>query len=161
MNPQVLSSQDSFFVTFIASLLIWLMFFGVGILWFVDGKQRKEEALHGIFSILVTVLVVFAIKSLLPIPRPFELNGFIPRTLTIPDDSSFPSSHAATAAALATSVYLHNKKGGIFFILCAALVALGRVYSNVHTWLDIGVGVSIGIICSQMVSRLHLYKALK
>lgn len=137
------------------------MFFGIGIIWFVDGRKRKEQALHAIFSVLVTLLVVHLIKVLLPIPRPFQIYGYLPKTLTIPLDSSFPSSHAAIATALAASVYLHNKKGGVFFVFCAILVSLGRVLSNVHTFTDVVVGIIIGLVSSKLISKLHLFKALK
>jgi len=160
MNPEVLSAQNSFFVTFVASFLIWLMFIGVGILWFIDGKIKKEQALHAIFSIVTSGSIVYIIKSLFPTLRPFQFDGRPPLTLTIPSDGSFPSSHAAISFALAASIYLHNKKAGLFFITCAVFVSLGRILSNVHSVWDVIFGSLIGIVVASAIRKLHLFKAL-
>jgi len=161
MNPEVLSAQNSFFVTFVASLLIWLMFIGVGILWFIDGKIKKEQALHAIFSIIIAGSIVYLIKTLFPTLRPFQFDGRPPLTLTIPGDGSFPSNHAAISFALAVSVYLHNKKAGLFFITCAILISAGRIFSNVHSISDVVVGSLIGIAVAHTIQKLHLFKALR
>ncbi len=144
-----------------ASLLIWLMFFGVGVLWWIDGKRRKERALHAILSTFTTWLLVYILKLLFQVSRPFELNGGMPLTITIPRDYSFPSNHAAVAFSLAWSVFLHNKKEGFIFILIAFLVALGRVLGNVHSVFDVVVGAFIGIGVSTLAKRPHLYRTIK
>ena len=53
MNPAVLSGQTSIAITFAASFLIWLMFAGLLVLWIIDGKIKKEEALHALFASLI------------------------------------------------------------------------------------------------------------
>lgn len=161
MNPTVLSGQTSFPVTFTASFLIWLMFSGIVALWLIDGRVKKEEALHALFAALISWGIAQMIKNLFPIARPFEVNNVSPLTLTVPADASFPSGHAAAAFALAVSVWLHNKKLGFLFIISAILVAWGRVVSNVHFLLDVIVGAAIGIFTAYLVERLHLFKMVK
>lgn len=158
MNPQVLSTTSSVLIAFIASILIFIMFFGLLILWLIDGRIKKETALHALFSSLTAWVFTYMIKTLLPIPRPFRVNGFPPLTLTVPTDSSFPSLHSAVAFALATSIWLHNKNLGFLYIILACMVGWGRIESNVHYLPDILFGAFVGIGISLIIEKLHLFK---
>jgi len=163
MNSAVLSSQisGSLLITFLASFLIWLMFTGLLVLWLIDGKIKKEQVLHAIFASLVAWTISQMIKNLIPMERPFELNGGLPLTITIPNDGAFPSSHATVAFALAGSIWAHDKKIGIIFIILALGVAIGRVMSNVHFTLDVATGAFIGFAIAILVDKLHLGKLIK
>jgi undecaprenyl-diphosphatase len=160
MNPAVLSGQTSIFVTFIASFLIWFMFGGLFILWVIDGRIKKEQVLHALLATLLAWVLAQMIKNLFPTPRPFEINGRLPFTLFVPSSSAFPSGHASAAFGLATSIWLHDKKLGVVFVVLAVLVGLGRVLSNVHYFLDIVGGLIIGISTAYTVQKLHLNKLL-
>lgn len=161
MNPAVLASSDSLPITIVASFLVWLMFAGLVYLWVIDGKIKKEQALHALFASLIAWGFGQMLKTLFPTLRPFEFNGHPPLTLTIPGDGSFPSTHAAIAFAIAGSIFLHDKKIGLFFAVMAILVALGRVLSNVHTLFDVVFGASYGLASSYILKRLHVDKLLK
>lgn len=161
MNPAVLSGQTSYFVTFTASFLIWFMFGGLLALWLIDGRVKREEALHALMAALIAWGLTQMIKGLFPVARPFETNGMVPMTLTIPFDGSFPSGHAATAFALGISIWLHNKKLGLIFVISAFLVAWGRVAGNVHYIVDVSAGAVIGVATSYTVGKLHLYKLVE
>lgn len=138
-----------------ASFLIWLMFGAVVLLWLRKGKNNREVATHAFLAALVTWVVVEMLKSLLPSVRPFQTIGYSPLTLTIPNNNSFPSSHAALAFALAASIWLHNKKLGWLFIAAATAVSLGRLLAGVHYILDIIFGAWIGTIVASVISKLH------
>ena len=49
-------------ITFLASILIWLMFFGLIVLWVVDGKIKKETVIHALFASLVAWTISEIIK---------------------------------------------------------------------------------------------------
>jgi undecaprenyl-diphosphatase len=162
MNPQVLSSQNSFSITFLASFLIWFMFAGLLALWVIDGKIKREQVLHAFVATIVSWAVVQMVKSLFPTLRPYEINGGPIFTLTMFHPSGgFPSIHSAVAFALAVSIWLHDKKIGLLFMISAILVGIGRVLGNVHYFLDIAGGAVIGIIVALILERLHLGKLLK
>lgn len=148
-------------ITFLASFLIWFMFGGLLVLWIVDGRVKKEQALHAFSAAIVAWIITQIVKSIFPTLRPFNLNGDIPLTFTTPTDSAFPSSHSALVFGLAVTMWLHNKKLGLYFILAAIFVGVGRIFANVHYSLDIIVGAAIGSITSLVIYRLHLFKALK
>jgi len=148
-------------VTFLASFLVWAMFFGLIVLWVVDGRVKKAQALLAFFASLISWTTAQMIKNVFPSIRPFIVNGENPMTITIPSDAAFPSGHAAFAFALAVTIYLHNKKLGIIYILGAVLVCLGRVWANVHYPIDVLSGAILGIAVSLAIEKLHLYSFFK
>jgi undecaprenyl-diphosphatase len=149
------------FITFLASFLVWFMFLGLFIMWVVDGRIKKEQVLHALFASLLVWLITQIVKSIFPTIRPFFLDGVSPMTVTIPGDGAFPSSHSAVAFALAISIWLHEKKLGLFYLFLAFLVGVGRVLARVHYPLDIMVGAILGILVALLVERFHFFKMLK
>ena len=143
-------------ITFFASFLIWAMFVGLFIFWYLNGNFRKEQLFHALFASFLAYLATEIIKVLFPTLRPFEVNGGQVLTLTIPNDGSFPSTHSAIAFGLASSVWTYNKKIGVLFILSAVLVALGRVLGNVHFTVDILVGALLGIGISTLLGKMKI-----
>jgi membrane-associated phospholipid phosphatase len=57
---------------------------------------------------------------------------------------SFPSGHALFFFALATVMYIHNKKAGTILYVGAALMAFGRVAAGLHYTSDVVVGALLG-----------------
>ena len=147
-------------VEFLASFLIYFLFFGLAILWVVDGKIKKEQVLHALLAALVAYLITAIIKIIFPTLRPFQVDGLPPLTFTIPSDASFPSGHSAEAFAVAITVWMHDRKVGWVFLSTATIVALARVWANVHYPVDILFGAIIGTIVAVIVERLHLFNFL-
>lgn len=134
---------------------------GVVAMWVIDGRIKKQHALHAFSSMVLAWILVEIIKSFVPSIRPFRINGGIPLTLTIHNDSAFPSAHAALAFAIAASVWLRDRRLGLSFVIAAVLVALGRVWSNVHFVIDILVGGMIGVSSALLMEKINLGKLLK
>jgi undecaprenyl-diphosphatase len=153
--------MQNYLITFIASILIWLMFVALGILWLIDGRVKKEIVIHALKATLVAWVITEMIKSLFPTSRPFLINGLPPLTITIPGDGAFPSSHAASIFALSFSVWLHDKKIGLIFILGAIIVGAGRVLANVHFPIDVTVGAAIGIGTAFLLKNIHFSHLLR
>lgn len=163
MNGYIFSEQGSLFVTFLASILILLMFFGLIVTWIVDGKIKREQALHAFISSVVAWTITQMIKNLIPAVRPYQVNGLNPLTLTfsqMSNNNSFPSSHAAVAFAIAVTVWLHNKKLGWIFIALAISVAAGRVLANVHFTIDVFIGSLVGVIVGLAIDGFHVGKLI-
>lgn len=117
--------------------------------------QKKEVALHAALSVLIAGVTTIILKELFLTPRPFEVNNIDPLA-GLAYLSSFPSSHTAVAFALATSVALHQTKLGIFLMMIAALVGIGRVAGSVHYPVDIAFGVLIGVTIALFWSEVHI-----
>ncbi|MFC4947746.1 bifunctional phosphatase PAP2/diacylglycerol kinase family protein [Pseudonocardia sp. GCM10023141] len=109
------------------------------------GTSRKAAA-RALASIAgASTLSNAVFKPLLPRRRPAadELPGY--RTLAnAPRSSSFPSGHAASAAAFATAVTLESPRLGMAVIPIAATVAYSRVHNGVHWSTDVLAGAAVG-----------------
>jgi len=68
-------------------------------------------------------------------------------------NSSFPSSHAANAFALACVLGARWRRGLPVFFALALLVAFSRMYLNRHFLSDVVVGGLIGTICGWAAAR--------
>ena len=137
------------------------MFAGILVLWFVDGRVKKEQVFRAFAAALLAWVIAQMLKSILPSVRPFLVNIELPLTFTLHFDNAFPSSHTAIAFGLATTLWLHNKKLGIVYLTLAILIAVGRVFANVHYILDVVVGGMIGTMIAVIVDKLHLFRLLK
>jgi len=143
-------------IVFLASFLIWVMFAGLVILWFVDGKIKKEQVLHALLASFIAWTIAEVMKRIFNTPRPFDLNHLQTFTAILPTDPAFPSGHAATVFALAITIWFHDRKVGIIFVILAALVAWARVAANVHYPVDVIVGGLIGTIVAIAIEKIHL-----
>ncbi|MFL6121886.1 bifunctional phosphatase PAP2/diacylglycerol kinase family protein [Actinophytocola sp.] len=74
--------------------------------------------------------------DLLPLPR---------RLIRRPRSSSFPSGHAASAAAFATAVAMEHRGAGAAVVPLAAAVGYSRVHTGVHWPSDVLAGAAIGV----------------
>lgn len=147
-------------VTFTASILIWLMFFGLIVLWVIDGKIKKETVIHAVFSCFVAWSISELIKYGFPTLRPFQVQNLIPLTTTIPGDGAFPSSHTAVAFALSVTILKHDKKVGILYLIMAGLVGIARILAHVHYPIDIIAGAFLGTFISRLTSGKHFVRLL-
>lgn len=148
------------FITFIASFLIWILFVGLGVLWVIDGKIKKEQVIHAIFASLIAWAITALIKHFFPTLRPFMINGKEIEVFIRPLDGAFPSGHTAEAFALAVTIFMHDKKIGWFFLASALAIGIARVVANVHYPIDILGGALIGMLVAVMVEKIHLFKLL-
>lgn len=138
------------------------MFFGLFVLWIIDGRIKKEQAAHALFAAILAWIISHMIKELFPTPRPFEINDLPVFTLTslTQTNGAFPSAHTAAAFAMAVTVWLHDKGVGSAFLIGAFLVGVGRILGNVHFPADILGGVFVGSLTSLVVEKLHLSQIL-
>lgn len=142
-----------------------------GVIWFLVsflliiipavGKESKEHLKERrIAGIILIVSIVFEficvnifIKNIVNRPRPFLSDeSLIP--LIRPGESSFPSGHAASSFAAATSLFLYRKKAGLPAYLLAGAIAFSRLYIGVHYPTDVLAGMVIGIVCGGVVNKL-------
>ncbi len=158
MNNFLLTVPQDWAITFLASFLLWFMYLGLLILWLVNGKIKKEQAIHAFLASVITWVIAEMLKSFIPSVRPFQVSGYSPLTLTVPHDNSFPSSHAAVAFALAMSIWLHDKKLGWLFVIAAIGVSLGRILASVHFIFDVVFGSWLGILIAYATSKIHFFR---
>jgi undecaprenyl-diphosphatase len=102
---------------------------------------------------LAALIARFGVTELIRVfihrPRPFLVETPVHQLLT-ETSWSFPSGHATFFFALATTVYLYNKRWGAFFYLAATLLSLSRVAAGVHYPTDILAGALVGVLIAQI-----------
>lgn len=132
-----------------------VFFFIIFIIVYVSVKERNRElALHTLFSVLTTSFFVLLLKELFLTPRPFVAESTT-ALAGLAWMSSFPSLHAAIAFAAATTVALHYSRIGIFLLVIAALIGIGRVVADVHYPIDIAFGILLGVSISLFFEHAH------
>jgi diacylglycerol kinase family enzyme/membrane-associated phospholipid phosphatase len=109
------------------------------------GATRKAAA-RGLLSIgLASAAANAGLKPVLPRRRPAASE--LPAYQTIshpPTSSSFPSGHAASAAAFVTAVAMESPRSGLVLAPLAAGVAYSRVHVGVHWASDVLAGAALG-----------------
>lgn len=96
--------------------------------------------------------VAQAAKGLLRRARPYEL-GIAERLVHPPAGSSWPSGHAAVAAAMAATLAPRaTPSGRVAMIGVAGLVAATRVQLGVHHPTDVVAGAALGVVVAELTA---------
>jgi undecaprenyl-diphosphatase len=103
-------------------------------------------------AVIARVVVGGAFDIFLPRTRPFDALH-IPHLLTV-NSSSFPSGHTIFLFALATGIWLADRKLGYFLFASGLVVGLTRVMSAVHYPSDILGGIILGIGTTLALKKL-------
>ncbi len=109
-------------------------------------RHTRRGATRGVFAIGgASLLANGVLKPLVPRRRPAA--ELLPEFRSLdhpPTSSSFPSGHAASAAAFATAVAMESPKTAAWLVPHAATVAYSRVHVGVHWTTDVAVGAALG-----------------
>jgi membrane-associated phospholipid phosphatase len=111
----------------------------------MTGRRGRSAAGRGALTLLAsTTFANLVAKKAVRAPRP-KLRGLPHRKLNrTPTSASFPSGHTATAAALATGVWVSNPKRGI--IIAALAVGYSRLHVGAHWFSDVITGNLVGVL---------------
>jgi undecaprenyl-diphosphatase len=122
---------------------LWLALAAVGVL--VPGPTRRA-AIRATGALAATSFVTNAIlKPLTRRKRPaIDLTPIFRRLHRAPRSTSFPSGHAASAAAFVTGVALESPAAGTVLAPLAATVGYSRVHVGVHHVSDVVAGAAVG-----------------
>jgi undecaprenyl-diphosphatase len=132
---------------------IWL---GVAGLLALEGRRGRRAAITGLASIAVTSASVnIGLKSLHRRPRPNrqESPASGNRHVPMPESSSFPSGHSASAFAFASAAGVELPVLAFPLRALAAAVAYSRVHTGVHYPGDVVAGALLGAGIGQIVAR--------
>ncbi|WP_082485338.1 bifunctional phosphatase PAP2/diacylglycerol kinase family protein [Rathayibacter sp. Leaf296] len=128
-----------------------------GVLWFALGAVllaagRPREAARGVLSLSAASAAANLIgKRVFGGVRPLVVDVPVGRRLArVPTSPSFPSGHAASAAAFAAGVALENPKVGAAVAPLAAAVAFSRLHVGVHWLSDVLGGAALGAVVATL-----------
>lgn len=148
----------NYFATFLASFLIWFMMGALFVYWLLQKKIRGYQIMHIMAIVVAAFLLSTLIKELFPSPRPFLVYGTNPLTVTVPQDSAFPSTHTSVSFAMVFGALYHSRRLGLFFLAPAILVGLGRIMTNVHYPIDIVGGIFVALLMAVLFNHKGLLK---
>lgn len=140
-----LDSVIVFFASYLAYIL-GLSFFAL--VYFSKYPVREKWEIFWVTSI-ASIVSRFGVAEVIRLfyhrPRPFAALPNVHQLLT---DSawSFPSGHSTFFFAMATALYLYNKKWGTWFFVTTILITTARVIAGVHYPSDIIGGAVIGVL---------------
>jgi undecaprenyl-diphosphatase len=134
---------------------LWLATAGVVAL--VGGARGRRAAAESVASIgLASAVSNLALKGLAPRrPRPGSSGGDVvaSRQVRRPTSSSFPSGHAASAIAFASTMGEEVPVTWLPLHAAASLVAYARIHTGVHYPSDVVIGTVVGALCGWTVRR--------
>lgn len=135
-----------------------------GVLWFASAAalaasrtpRSRAAAARGLASLGLASLTINTVgKRSVRRARPqLDPVPLVRRLSRQPITTSFPSGHAASAAAFATGVALESPAWGAAVAPVAFSVAMSRVYTGVHFPSDVLAGAALGAGAAFLVRRL-------
>ncbi|MFJ7899497.1 bifunctional phosphatase PAP2/diacylglycerol kinase family protein [Streptomyces sp. NPDC096198] len=135
-----------------------------GVLWFgaaaalaaTRSPRARRAAVRGVASLALASATINTLgKRSVRRPRPaLDPVPAVRRLNRQPITTSFPSGHAASAAAFAAGVALESRGLGAAVAPAAAAVALSRVYTGVHFPSDVLAGAALGVGAAYAVRGL-------
>lgn len=116
-------------------------------LWMKKGPKMEEAGRKGLYSIATAGITVQIVKYLVGRPRPRVMDAV---GLTLGPSlaggfDSFPSGHAASAFAFASTLSFFYPKWRFPLYTYAALVSISRIYIDAHFLSDVFAGIFLGL----------------
>jgi len=125
----------------------------LGALFLAGGKWASQSARRGVaaagFSALLALGIAQVISHLWERPRPYVAHPDVAHLfISASPDPSFPSDHATAAFAIATAIFLRNRKAGYVALAMATALAFARVAVGTHYPGDVLGGAALGATCA-------------
>jgi len=111
-----------------------------------DGPDQMARVLWAGAGALVALGVNQVVGGLVDRARPYETLADVHVLIARTTDFSFPSDHAVTVGAVATGLFLANRRLGVLTGVLALLMAAARVYVGAHYPGDVVAGLLLGAV---------------
>jgi len=153
------AGKSQLFDTLTVFLASYLQYFLVVIflLLLYFSAYPKKEKLYIFWTTTISIMVArLGITEIIRFfynrPRPFITHQVY--QLLSENEWSFPSGHSAFFFAMATAIYLCNKKWGVGFFIAAVIMNISRIVAGVHYPSDILGGMIVGVAVAYAVFYL-------
>lgn len=133
----------------------------IAVYFLLQRKNRKKSVavLSAVFLPLAYIIAKAA--SLLYFnPRPFVAGNFTPLVPHSPSNG-FPSEHMLLAGAIASIIFVYNKKLGVIAWIIAFVIGAARVFAGVHHWTDIIASAAVVVAVMWLVKKYIMPRLIK
>ncbi|MFG2862265.1 bifunctional phosphatase PAP2/diacylglycerol kinase family protein [Streptomyces sioyaensis] len=134
-----------------------LLWFGIAAgMWAVGGVRSRRAAIRGAASLALASATVNTLGKA-AVRREHPMLDAVPVIRHLarqPVTTSFPSGHAASAAAFIAGAALESPRWAVALLPVAAFVAISRVQTGVHYPSDVLVGAALGVSAAYAVRGL-------
>lgn len=144
-------------IIFVAEGLPWILIIFTIFYFLLFRKSLKKFTVITCMVGISALVTQFLKWQIFLHPRPFVALPDVTKLINITSFDSFPSGHATIFAALATAVYIYNRRLGVIFMISAILIGLARVMAGVHYPFDILTGYAIGFVMAILSYRCLAY----
>ena len=118
------------------------------------GRKTRTGGMAMAWALAVGFLIGNVwLKNWVARPRPCWLDPSVSLLVAVPADYSFPSGHTLIGTAAGASLFLWNRKAGIWALILAALIGFSRLYLFVHFPTDVLAGGCLGFFIALAVHR--------
>ena len=146
-------------VVFLAAYLQYFLVLAFILLLYFSGYTKPEKLRIFFVTIIAITVARFGVAEFIRFlyhrPRPFltlQVHKLLSSGWFYSDTEwSFPSGHSAFFFAMATAIYLYNKKWGSVFFTAAILMNISRIIAGVHYPSDILGGAIIGVVIGYII----------
>lgn len=142
-SPAFLMILAEFLPIFLISYFIWLQVF----------KYKNFKSLFLLFGAYLTSLIL---KIIFKLPRPFvsqEGGSMGVDFLQTGDHMSFPSGHATILGFCVALLFYEKSPLRLTFFILSVLILLSRIALSAHYFLDIVLGILIGIFFASLAKK--------
>lgn len=130
------------------SVIIFVVFFLK-----LQNKLKKEFLIFAFLSFLFSLIIAKIASKFYYDPRPFVVEHIKPLVLHAADNG-FPSDHTLLTMAIASVVFVYNKKLGILLFTMCLLVGGSRVVASIHHPIDIFGSIVIAAVVTFVVFQI-------
>jgi undecaprenyl-diphosphatase len=135
-----------FLVSAIAQYLIFVVAAAAVAFTLLSEKRVRNKIIAlAILSFILAIILDRIAGWIYYDPRPFVAEHIQP-LFPHAADNGFPSEHTLAAMVVAAVIFLYSRKMGIILGICAILIGITRVLSEVHHPVDIIASIVIAII---------------
>lgn len=141
---------------FLVSIALFLY-----VLWKIVPKIRKQFIIFSAATAILSYVIAKVSSHFINDPRPFVVEHVKP-LIAHAADNGFPSDHMLLAMAIASVVFVYNRKYGIVLAIVAVFIGVSRVLAKVHHVEDIVGSAVIAIVTTYITYNVlpHIYNRM-
>lgn len=137
---------------FLSKYAVLFFMLGAVVYWFTRARANRRMIVEALISGAIGVTVNWIIGEIIYRDRPF-VNHDVIQLVSHEANASFPSTHSLGAFVIAMTIWQFRRRDGWIWLILAAGIALGRVWTGVHYPGDVIAGALIGSFISILVHR--------